>query len=84
LQLTEPAFSFCIQIDGRPVGWSLVATTSKDKARSASLPLVSLLSDPEDGDIDSDVEVGAESAVKKIRWADEADDGGSLLEVNQL
>jgi hypothetical protein len=44
----------------------------------------SVLSDPENGDVDSDVEVGAESAVKKVRWADEADDGRSLLEVNQL
>jgi hypothetical protein len=43
-----------------------------------------LLSDPEDGDVDSDVEVGAESAVKRFRWADEANDGRSLLEVNQL
>jgi hypothetical protein len=45
-----------------------------------------MLSDPENGDVDSDVEVGAElkSAVKKVRWADEADDGRSLLEVNQL
>jgi hypothetical protein len=60
----------------------IVGTWSRLKMKVVFLSLLSIIaarchlsSDPEDGD----VEVGAESAVKRFRWADEANEGRSLL-----